>query len=93
MATNHHCRTSTVCGVVSCVMIEEAVRLVIGEGDFGGGGEVCHSCCVLLPLFLLLHVGHNLVQTGQLLTSAPCTHTHMHYKSHINVTVSRNLMN
>ena len=51
---------------------EEVVRLVIREGDLGGGGEVSHR--LLLPLLLLFHISHNLVQTGQLLLSVPCTH-------------------
>ena len=43
----------------------KCVRVVIGEGDLGGGGEVC------LPLSLLLHIRHDLVQTSQLLIPAP----------------------
>ena len=50
------------CGVVTKVWVE-VVRLVIGEGDLRGGGEVSYGC-LLLPFLLLFHVGHNLVQTG-----------------------------
>ena len=64
----------TLCGETVCGgLVEETVMVGVGEGDLGGGGEVR-----LLPLLLLLHVGHNLVQAGQLLLPTPCTQTHTH---------------